>query len=90
MISFLWSKTFLKNLQTYFSNKLSFGESKFCWTEKGEIKIGSNKGTKTFSSYFALVTESLDLLNLRYLPSNVSNKIQGIIDSFLVILASLK
>ena len=42
----------------------------------------SSKVTKTINSYFPLVAESLDFFNWPYLPSNLTNETQGVIDSF--------
>ena len=42
----------------------------------------SSKVTKTINSYFTLVAESLDFFNWPYLPSNLTNETQGVIDSF--------
>ena len=50
--------------------------------QKGEVITKSSKIAKKFNSFFASVTESLDLFKWSYLPSHATNKIQATIDSF--------
>ena len=42
----------------------------------------SGKNAETFNSYFASVTESLDLFNWPCLPINTTDKIQDFFGSF--------
>ena len=79
---FLDSKPFWKSCNLYFSNKHSFGDSKIALNENGKFLTENMKIAKTFSTYFASVTDSLELFDWP-LQSNISyGKVQNIIKSF--------
>ena len=75
-------KPFWKTFKPYFSNN-SFCEIKNCSYGKMWNHVKRSKVAKTFSSYFALFTKSLDLFYWLCLPGNTTYKIQGTNGSFL-------
>ena len=75
---FLDSKPFWKSCKAFFSNKHSFGDSKIALNENGEFLTENMKIAKTFNTYFASVTDSLELFDWP-LQSNMSyDKVQNI------------
>ena len=82
--SLLDSKPFWKSRKPHFSNKHSFGDSKYPSNENGEILTENIKIAKTFNSYFKLVTDSLELFDSP-LQSNISlleKIVQNIVKNF--------
>ena len=60
---FLDSKPFWRSCKPYFSNKHLFGDSKIPLNENGETLTENMKIAKTLNTYFASVTDSLELFD---------------------------